>query len=93
MSLGRTVTIDTYARREEGAYGVIAEYPGQAPILMEGEGCDSSYESVLARLKNLSLGGGRVLRWCIVRLVPVEGNELLLLDFERLQSLKKEPTE
>lgn len=33
------------------------------------------------------------MRWCIVRLVPVEGNELLLLDFERLQSFNKEPTE
>jgi hypothetical protein len=87
MSLGRTVTIDTYAR-DEGAYGLIVEYAGQAPILLEIEGCDSSHQSIVERIATWQ---GKPLRWCIVRLVPVEGNELLLLDFERLQSLKRKP--
>lgn len=91
MSLGRLITIDTYARREEGAYGLIIETRNQAPILLESEGCDSSFAATLARTER-SLGQSPS-RWCIVRLVPVEGNELLALDFERLQSLKKESKE
>ena len=90
MSLGRTITIDTYARREEGAYGVIVEYPGEAPILLEIEGCDSSFQSAMDRVGRVK---DRLIRWCIVRLVPVDGNELLLLDFERLQSFKRKPEE
>lgn len=91
MSIGRTITIDTYARREEGAYGVIVEYAGQAPILLEREGCDSSFQSCMDRVNRKM--HGPPLRWCIVRLVPVDGNELLLLDFERLQAFKKESEE
>jgi hypothetical protein len=90
MSLGRTITIDCWAKREEGAYGLLVEYEGQAPILMETEGCDSSLHQVKERMKRFH---GRPHRWCIVRLVPVDGNELLALDFERLQALKKEPQE
>lgn len=90
MSLGRTITIDTYARRDEGAYGLIVEHAGQAPIMLEAEGCDSSFQSCMRRISQWK---GQPLRWCIVRLVPVEGNELLALDFERLQQFKKEPTE
>lgn len=90
MTLNRSITIDRFDRREEGAYGLLVEYQGQAPLLLEAEGCDSSYASVLNRVQKLH---SPPLRWCIVRLVPVEGNELLLLDFERLQSFsKKEPT-
>ena len=90
MTLNRTITIDRYDRREEGSYGLIVEYQGQAPLLLEAEGCDSSFRSTLARVEKFH---GKPLRWCVVRLVPVEGNELLLLDFERLQSFNKEPTE
>ncbi len=90
MSLPRIITIDTFDRRHEGAYGLIIEHPGQAPLLLETEGCDSSYRSTVARMEKFH---GKPMRWCIVRLVPVEGNELLLLDFERLQSFNKEPTE
>lgn len=89
MSLGRTITIDTYARREEGAYGVIVEYAGQAPILLEREGCDSSFRSCMEQVERISTDR-RATRWCIVRLVPIDGNELLLLDFERLQAFNKE---
>lgn len=90
MSLPRIITIDTYDKRKEGAYGLIVEYAGQAPILMETEGCGSSFEGTSARIGKWQ---GKPLRWCIVRLVPVEGNELLLLDFERLQQFNKEPQE
>jgi hypothetical protein len=90
MSLPRIITIDTYDRREQGAYGLIVEYAGQAPILMETEGCASSFKDTAARIEKWQ---GKPLRWCIVRLVPVEGNELLLLDFERLQQFNKEPKE
>jgi hypothetical protein len=34
-------------------------------------------------------GNGRAARWCIARLVPVDGNELLILDLERLQQFNK----
>ena len=90
MSLGRTITIDTYARHKEGAYGLVVEHPGEAPILLETEGCDSSFDSAQDRIAKWR---GPPLRWCIVRLVPVEGNELLLLDMERLQSFKRKPEE
>lgn len=90
MSLPRIITIDTYDRREEGAYGLIVEHPGQAPILLEIEGCASSFAATSARIGKWQ---GKPLRWCIVRLVPVDGNELVLLDFERLQQFNKEPKE
>ncbi len=94
MSLPRKITIDTYDRREEGAYAVLIESYGQAPILLETEGCDSSFEQAVERRNRCTIGG-QTRRWCIVRLVPVEGNELLLLDFERLQKFttKKEGDE
>lgn len=92
MSIGRKITIDTYDRRNEGAYGLVVECSGQAPILMESEGCDTSFASCIKRRDRMSKEWGAQ-RWCIVRLVPVEGNELLLLDMERLQTFKKETEE
>ena len=70
-----------------GCYGVIAEYRGQAPILMEAEGGTTSYEGAVARAQGLR----DAIRYQIVRLVPVgsgyqNGNELLLKDLERMQS-------
>jgi len=88
MTFPRTITIDRCARRDEGAYGLIIEAAGQAPILLELEGCDSSFNDVMGRLAKMTHT-----RWCVVRLVPVDGNELLLLDFERLQSFKRNPEE
>lgn len=86
MTITGPITIDPRYDRDSGAFGLIVEFNGQAPILMELEGCDSSFQSVLQRAAGPTSSS---VRWCIVRLVPVEGNELLLLDFERLQSFKK----
>lgn len=92
MSLPRNITIDTFDRREEGAYALVTEGNGQAPIVMETEGCDTSFVSCRKRLDRMRKSG-YAQRWCIVRLVPVEGNELLVLDLERLQQFNKEPQE
>lgn len=94
MSLPRFAHLDRWARRDEGAYVVIAEWPGQAPIVMEAEGCDTSQASCMERVKRMQ-SQGQAGRWCIARLVPVDGNELLVLDLERLQQFtnKKEGDE
>jgi len=88
MSLPRKITIDTYDRRHEGAYVVVTEYLGQAPIVLETEGCDTSFAACDARVSRLR-GNGQATRWCIARLLPVEGNDLLILDLERLQQFNK----
>ncbi|MBK8772923.1 MAG: hypothetical protein IPM06_21170 [Rhizobiales bacterium] len=90
MSLPRKITIDTHDRRHEGAYVLVTEWSGQAPIIMETEGCDSSVASCRERAGKLTR---EQQRWCIARLVPVEGNELLILDLERLQQFNKKDTE
>jgi hypothetical protein len=92
MSLPRTITIDRWEKYNGGAYGVVYEAPGQAPILWEAEGCDTSFAACSKRAGEW-VKQGRIGRWCIVRLVPVDGNELLLLDLERLQQFNKEPQE
>ena len=70
------------AEDEPNAYGIIAEFSGQAPILMEAEGDGSSLEG--ARDRAARLRG--VIRWQIVRLVPTNhGNQLLLKDMVRIQ--------
>ena len=70
------------AEDEPNAYGIIAEFPNQAPILMEAEGDGSSLEG--ARDRAARLRG--VIRWQIVRLVPTSyGNQLLLKDLVRMQ--------
>lgn len=92
MSLPRVITIDTYANTEEGAYALIAESPGQSPIVTETEGCDSSFKSCEKR-RDRMMKSGYAQRWCIARLVPVDGNELLVLDLERLQKFNKDSNE
>lgn len=77
----REVKISKYDR--DGVFGVVVETESQAPILLETEGDQSSIGYAEDRVKKAF--GGRPLRWCIVRLVPVSGNELLLLDMQRLQ--------
>ena len=73
---------DYKAEDEPNAYGIIAEFPDQAPILMEAEGDGSSMESTLDRAARLR----GVIRWQIVRLVPTKlGNQLLLKDLVRMQ--------
>lgn len=73
------ITIDTYDR--DGAYVVVAEWAGQAPIVMETEGDQSSYEAAQERARKMS----HVHRYSICRLVPVAGNDLVVRDLERLQ--------
>ena len=69
---------------EPNAYGVIAEFPGQAPMLMEAEGDVSSLESARDRAHAARLRGA--IRWQIVRLVPTSyGNQLLLKVLVRMQ--------
>lgn len=89
MSSQRKTTVDHWS--SEGVFGLVIETSNQAPILMETEGDQSSREDARARALNGSALGGQVRRWCVVRLVPVDGNELLLLDMQRLQ--KKETEE
>lgn len=71
--------IDTHDRA--GAYVVVAEWRGQAPIVMETEGPHSSRDEARERTRTF----GHLNRYCICRLVPVEGNELVLKDLERMQ--------
>ena len=86
MSSRREIKIDAYDRA--GVFGLVIETPNQAPILLETEGDQSSREAAMGRVKQAF--GGRPLRWCLVRLVPVCGNELLLLDMQRLQIKEEE---
>jgi hypothetical protein len=48
--------------------------------------------SCLDRVKRIQGQQGHV-RWCIARLIPIDGNELLALDLERLQSFTKKEGE
>ena len=75
------ITIDRYD--DEGLFGVIVEGRTQSPILLEAEGINTSFEAAEAMAKRIWAGG--TLRYCIVRLVPVAGNELLPLDMQRMQ--------
>jgi hypothetical protein len=68
--------IDFTARSEGGCFGVVVEGANEAPILMEAEGKTTSYEAAEARLKRLI--GGQYFRGCVVKLVPVYGNEAVL---------------
>lgn len=64
------------------AYGLIVEWPGQDPILLESEGKYTSRAACIERAKRLH---SRPVRWCVVRLKFEAGNELLLRDLGRLQ--------
>lgn len=79
--MSREVTIDKHDRN--GCFVAVIETSGQGPIVMETEGEDSSYEAAEARIARVF--GGKPLRHCICRLVPVAGNELLPLDLQRMQ--------
>jgi len=76
-------SITIHPHDDEGLFGLIIEGPGQAPFLIEMEGVDSSRASAEAAAEKIL--AGRSIRYCIVRLVPVAGNELLPLDMQRMQ--------
>lgn len=73
------ITINTYER--EGVFVLIVEGKGQAPIVMEAEGQQTSYDAAMDRLGKISWAH----RYCLCRLVPVAGNDLVLLDAQRMQ--------
>lgn len=73
------VTIDKYDR--EGVFVVMAEGRSQGPIVMETEGANSSYEAAEERLAAITWPH----RYCICRVIPISGNELLSLDMQRMQ--------
>jgi hypothetical protein len=75
--------IDTYDT--EGVFVVIAEGRNQAPIILETEGEDSSFDAAQKRAKS-----GHWLRVCVCRVVPVSSNELLALDMIRMQPKERE---
>lgn len=83
MESRNEITVGRYD--DEGCFGVVIERPGQDPILMECEAEYSTREGARDLAKRLN-----ATRYCIVRLVPVIGNELLLQDMQRLQPPKKE---
>lgn len=79
--MSREVTVDRFDRT--GVFVAVIEAANQAPIVLETEGEDTSYDRASERAMK-AFGGGN-LRWCICRLVPVAGNELLPLDLQRMQ--------
>lgn len=85
------ITINRYDDR--GAFGLVVEMPGQDPILMEIEGDDSGRERIAAFVRRREGFAASATRWCIVRLVPVEGNALLIEDMIRLQPKPEADTE
>lgn len=75
------VTIDKYDR--EGVFVAVIETASQGPIVLETEGEYSSFMAAEARA--LRAMGGKPVRFCICRLVPVSANELVILDMKRMQ--------
>ncbi len=73
------VTVDT--NDDEGVYVLVGEGRHQSPIVLETEGFQSDRGAARTR----ATASRFTLRYCICRLVPVEGNELVLKDMERLQ--------
>lgn len=87
----REITINPYD--DEGAFALVIERPGQDPILMETEGEVSSRRQIEEFLRKKDGFMSFATRWCIVRLVPVQGNALLIEDMMRLQPKKKHDEE
>lgn len=79
--MSREITVDRFDRT--GVFVAVIEADNQAPIVLETEGEDTSYERASERA--IKAFGGKSLRWCVCRLVPVAGNELLPLDLQRMQ--------
>lgn len=79
--MNREIIIDRFDRN--GVFVAVIEAAGQGPIVLESEGEHTSYDAAEARARKAFGGSG--LRWCVCRLVPVAGNELLPLDLQRMQ--------
>jgi hypothetical protein len=79
--MNREVTVDKYDRA--GVFVTVIETASQGPIVLETEGEDTSYQAAHDRAQKAL--GQTCLRWCVCRLVPVSGNELLPIDLQRMQ--------
>lgn len=73
-----TKTIDTYDT--DGLFVTIVEGKSQAPMILESFGEFSTFDQAHARARN-----GQWHRFCVCRVIPVSGNELLALDMLRMQ--------
>ena len=72
---------------DSGVFAVICEFKNQAPILMETEGSQSSFEACEKRRRELEARPD-VIRTCVVRIADCPawcGNSLLLEDMKRMQ--------
>ncbi len=72
---------------DSGVFAVICEFKNQAPILMETEGHQSSFEACEKRRRDLE-AQTHVIRACVVRIADGPswcGNSLLLADMKRMQ--------
>lgn len=73
--------------QDDGIYAVIAEFKGQAPLILETEASGSSFEAAQDRAREMQKRPD-VIRICVVRCdaSPLwSGNELLILDMKRMQ--------
>ena len=77
--MNKPITIDPYD--DDGVFVIVAEWRDQGPIVMETEGPQSSREEACTRMAKMP----HITRACICSLVPVRGNELLILDMKRMQ--------
>lgn len=72
---------------DSGVFAVICEFKNQAPILMETEGRQSSFDACEKRRRDLEARPD-VIRTCVVRIADGPswcGNSLLLADMKRMQ--------
>ena len=72
---------------DSGVFAVICEFKNQAPILMETEGPQSSFDAC-ERLRRDLEARPDVIRTCVVRIEDGPawgGNTLLLADMKRMQ--------
>lgn len=72
---------------DSGVFAVICEFKNQAPILMETEGRQSSFDACEKRRRDLEARPD-VIRTCVVSIAVPEawaGNTLLLEDMKRMQ--------
>lgn len=79
--MNEKVTVDPYDR--EGVFVTVVETANQSPIVLEAEGPQTSFYA--ARDRAEVIFGSKAVRWCVCRLVPVAGNELLAHDIQRMQ--------
>lgn len=72
---------------DDGIFAVIAEFKGQAPLILETEAKLSSFDAAMDRAREMQKRPD-VIRTCVVRCEasPIwSGNDLLILDMKRMQ--------